>query len=59
MQLGPAFDGREVNVEVIYDDRDVVQEVHVIEGGDIIRPTPRFARQPKLTRSGDDGTWGF
>ena len=59
MPPGTAWDGREVNVEVIYDARDVVQEVHVIEGADIIRPKPRFARQPKVTRSGGDGTRSF
>ena len=59
MPRGPAFDGREVNVEVIYDARDIVREVHVIEGAGIIRPKPRFARQPKVTRSGGDGTRSF
>lgn len=74
MLLETAFDGREVQEEVIYDarnvvqryvvqrnvvQRNVVQEVHVIEGGDVICPKPRFARQPSTTRPIGNDTRAF
>lgn len=59
MPLEATFDGRDVKVEVIYDDRDFVREVHVIEGQDMIRPKARYAGKEKPDKVATKGMRWF
>jgi len=44
-------DGKQVKVEITYDERRAVRSLDVIEGQDVITPRPWFHRKPKPATS--------